>query len=507
MRIRSYVHTVFLPHAILWAAAFLVPAQSRTEWLAEWKAELWYVCHTPTAEPQSIYHQKHNEVDALSFCMGAFEDGLWLRRNHPRPTPWSVSRPGYPSRCVYSLAVLLLLSLSLAAHLPNVRRVILPSPYRNVDSPVMISRGESLWSPTPSVRFSEYQAWKNNAQQTFSNFAFYKPAVSRIQIAPNKTAELAIAGASDNLLKLLQIPLESGAFHHLTNDDAVELVLSHEAWEKYFDAAPNIVGQLVDLAGQPVLIAGVASANSWRLPGKMDGWLLENQQRLATVSSNSKGFMLAKVKDPSFILSSDGQFEITATTVGGSRIHYRCMSVAKQCRQPLALYLFALVLACLSLPATTALPLGEYPASSDRLAWTTRMRRWIFLITKISLILPIVYFVSMDLAYFSYTIHPVYAQYIQLGTTFPAFLFAFRWALRDQRKRCPVCLCLLTNPARVGQSSRTFLAWNGTELICVQGHGLLHVPDISTSWFSTQRWLYLDPSWSVLFSGAHAGTL
>ncbi len=48
--------------------------------------------------------------------------------------------------------------------------------------------------------------------------------------------------------------------------------------------------------------------------------------------------------------------------------------------------------------------------------------------------------------------------------------------------------------------SRTFLAWNGTELICVGGHGLLHVPEMPTSWFSTQRWLYLDPSWEVLFA-------
>jgi hypothetical protein len=57
----------------------------------------------------------------------------------------------------------------------------------------------------------------------------------------------------------------------------------------------------------------------------------------------------------------------------------------------------------------------------------------------------------------------------------------------------------LANPARVGQFSRNFLAWNGTELVCLSGHGLLHVPDIPTSWFSSQRWLYLDPSWSALF--------
>jgi len=36
--------------------------------------------------------------------------------------------------------------------------------------------------------------------------------------------------------------------------------------------------------------------------------------------------------------------------------------------------------------------------------------------------------------------------------------------------------------------------WNGTELICVGGHGLLLSPEIATSWFGTQRWLYSTPS-------------
>ena len=77
---------------------------------------------------------------------------------------------------------------------------------------------------------------------------------------------------------------------------------------------------------------------------------------------------------------------------------------------------------------------------------------------------------------------------------------AMRWALADQRRRCPVCLRVLSNPTRIGGPSHVFLEWYGTELICVQGHGLLYVPEIPTSCYSTQRWQYLDPSWSTLFS-------
>jgi len=69
----------------------------------------------------------------------------------------------------------------------------------------------------------------------------------------------------------------------------------------------------------------------------------------------------------------------------------------------------------------------------------------------------------------------------------------------DQRKRCPVCLRFLSDPARIGWSSQTFLEWYGSEFLCENGHGLLHVFEISSSCYSEQRWLYLDQSWAALF--------
>jgi hypothetical protein len=45
----------------------------------------------------------------------------------------------------------------------------------------------------------------------------------------------------------------------------------------------------------------------------------------------------------------------------------------------------------------------------------------------------------------------------------------------------------MAHPVEVGHPSQTFLAWNGTELVCERGHTLLHIPEIPTSWFDTQR--------------------
>jgi len=123
-----------------------------------------------------------------------------------------------------------------------------------------------------------------------------------------------------------------------------------------------------------------------------------------------------------------------------------------------------------------------------------------FLLVKIALLLAIAYFLSLDLAYCNTTSFSVGSEYVQLISSFLICLFGMRWVLLDQRHRCPVCLRRVTHPVQVGVGSRTFLGWNGTELFCMGGHTMLHVPALPTSWFSAQRWVYLDPSWQFLFS-------
>lgn len=61
-------------------------------------------------------------------------------------------------------------------------------------------------------------------------------------------------------------------------------------------------------------------------------------------------------------------------------------------------------------------------------------------------------------------------------------MFGLRWTLAEQEQRCKYCLQSLQNPARVGRPSHNLLEWNGTELNCKWGHGLLSIPEIETSW-------------------------
>jgi hypothetical protein len=155
--------------------------------------------------------------------------------------------------------------------------------------------------------------------------------------------------------------------------------------------------------------------------------------------------------------------------------------------------LLVLGTALLILPATTTFALGEYPSTLDSPTRAARLHRWLFLGIKVALILPIVFCGTLDLG-------PIIASAgIRPQATLIGYVLVFRWALIDQRRRCPVCLDLLTNPIRIGQPSHIMLDWYGTELMCSKGHGLLHVPETPTSSYSTQRWLQLDSSWKSLF--------
>ena len=255
----------------------------------------------------------------------------------------------------------------------------------------------------------------------------------------------------------------------------------------------------------------ILRAAAWLVPGPQRAeWLAEWQAELWYVKHNPARFCLGAFRDAFWIRRNSPTPNACHTF--GLESPLRCVlflavlaavSLFFFLRLPWAremfqghfilVWSFEALISLLLLPATTPLALGEYPANRHSPSGAIRLRRWIFLAIKIALLLPIVFCGSLDLA-------SIVAMAFQPHGFLVGLIVALRWALIDQRQRCPVCLRLLTNPTRIGGPSQTFLEWYGTELICAQGHGLLYVPEIPTSCYSTQRWQYLDKSWSSLFS-------
>jgi hypothetical protein len=394
------------------------------------------------------------------------------------------------------LVSIMAVSYCIALLRPSVRAELLALRYRVPQNLTMIQSARYSQDSVPTISVEQLRVWRRRKQQIFDEFAFYQIVRKPVSTASHAHAELRIARASSNLFDLLALPVRTASTGGEARADMPKLILSDAIWKREFGEDPLVSGRVVQIGLRNAVIAGVAPTGSWSLPGKVDAWLLEPD---IDAASDGAGFVVAHLTPSAAREQWSERWRMSAPTPDGTPDDFLCVSLAERTREPWDLFLFAVILAFLALPATTSLPLGEYRLSSRKLSWSTRLRRWSFLGGKIALLLPIVYLVSLDLAYMRTTLDTLSSEYIQLVSAFSICLFGLRWTLRDQRQRCPVCLGKLTHPARVGQPSRSFLSWNGTELICVGGHGLLHVPEIPTSWFSTQRWMYLDPSWEILF--------
>lgn len=508
MRNPHLFYTTRVFRTALKCASSFVPLTKREEWLREWTTELWYV--------QEAYREPSRrfpglKIEVAKFCCGAFVDAVDMWR-HEQPRARGLANPIH---CLLFFFALAAISFLLAVSLPEVRNAFTLPPYRDVRRVVLISQDCCVETSVATVELRQFLQWKRQRQSPFTDLAFYQTIRRRVRVGPHRATELTIARASENLFALLGIGASlSHRASSSQSDDADRLasvLVSERIWHNQFHGDDKIVGRLILVAGREARITGVLSQGKWRLPGDPDLWLLEKKRGLDAIPMHSKGFVLARL-GPALLPAqiepdSTESWHFSVPAENGDVLGFTCTSLAHRSRQPLGCFLFALLLAAIALPATTSLPLGEYATANHRQTWRIRLRRWIFLLLKLGLTVPMMYFAALDLAY---TIAPAQSQiaaFWQSAISFCGCLVIFRWVLRDQRLRCPVCLELLQNPARVGEPSRNFLSWNGTELICVGGHGFLHIPEIPTSWFDTQRWLYLDPSWKSLFDPHSATSL
>ena len=492
MKLRPAMVCHLLCLASLRCVSLLVPGRQRGEWWREWQSELWHVRQECTPEHGVSWIA---EREVAEFCLGSFQDAICLRAQTEQRRISHATTKGSAMQCIRLLIGLGAIGFGVALMLPGVPAMLQAPQYHDIKNLKLIRGAHYSDDSIATISAAQYQVWKQRRQELFDGFAFYQIVRQPTAGGSRLLAASQIAVASSNIFDLLGLPVRFASGK--VRSDMPTLILSDAVWRTRFGGDSQIFGRAIHIGSVDAIVGGVVPEGSWRLPKKVDAWLLESK---VDEVPDGLGFVVAHTK--SAHADWGDSWHMTAPTPDGTPDDFFCQSLTERTRGTGNIFLFAIILACLALPATTSLPLGEYRVSSRKLSWATSIRRWAFLGCKIALLMPIVYFVSLDLAHLRPAMNPATSEYIQLISAFSICLFGLRWTLRDQRQRCPVCLGKLTNPARVGQPSRSFLAWNGTELICIVGHGLLHVPEMPTSWFSEQRWLYLDSSWDVLFPEA-----
>jgi hypothetical protein len=305
-------------------------------------------------------------------------------------------------------------------------------------------------------------------QLLFDGFSHYKITQETVWAEGLPRTKWMVAQASPDFFEALHLPVRQMSGVTRDADRVPHVVLDEDTWMRDFGGQTNIVGAKLHIGSLEAEVAGITSGTSASLPGKAKAWLLGGDPRSGT---DPEEFVLGH-------LSADGYFDDGrwGLSVGGILAAF-------------------LLLVFVSRPA-----IGEYDSGSHKPSLARRTRFWAFLAAKIIFLPAIAYYASLDLSCLLVQPFSALSAYIQAASSVLLCLIGLRWAFRDQRHRCPVCLRRMTHPVEVGQPSRTFLAWSGTELVCERGHTLLHIPETTTSWFGTQRWMCLDGSWRFLFA-------
>lgn len=469
------------------AASLMVPRAERREWVAEWTGELWQV-------------QKAGlrQADTIGFSQGAVRDAFLIRWSRCRGWVQAGFARDSAVGCIMSLGTIALSGVLACFAIPAARATFMPLPYRQPGNLLMISRFNAVGREIPSIRLSEYREWTANTASLYQQLAFYAPEDATLRLRHRPAARLTVAIASANLLEVLQPDKPGVALRLRTGTGGPLLVLTQSAWARWYRSDPGLPGSTAQLRGQQVTIAGVIPDGNWRLPGHADAVLLEDSPGSEQLPATMKGFVVARIYS-SASRALRGELHSMVETRDGVVYHYACMSLTDMRSAPAEAFACCVVLALLALPVITALSLGDYPVAREALRPRLVVRRCLFVTAKFVLVATIFAAWSAAIAFGTGPNDLLSAISYQVLIAFIPLLFGFRWVLHDQRRRCPVCMRRLSHPARVGQASWSFLGWCGTEMMCSRGHGLMHIPELPTSWFGAQRWLGLDPSWIVLF--------
>ncbi len=436
-------------------ASLLVPRERRRDWSKEWLAELHYA------------QEQAGQAESFAFARGAFYDAVWQQRDFwtPKRTARLLQSPWF---CLGAMAALLLLITLASGLLPLTRLAVLPLPYRDAGRVVTIAQSATLATRT-GVLGEDVALWRSSSQ-TLESIATYR------WTRGEKTAAV-----SENFFKVLGTAVSATAADLRGCSNGACVVLSYD----YARHAGNPSSVMLD--GKRYAVAGVAPRGFWFLSPRIVMW------RIEPPAKHVRTGVVARLRADATIPEATAELSKILSDAGRDdwETLMEIAGVESRVRLVFWVFGFGLMLSALIILPVVRLRLPKWnpPAAG-------------FFAAKLALLLAAVLLAGIEFTgASSITMLGGTDEFIALS----AWLFvmgstgALAWTIADQRQRCRVCLKRLGLAAHVGCTGCLLLDWAGTELVCVEGHGMLHVPEMVACWQDPDKWTFLDETWQELF--------
>jgi hypothetical protein len=455
----------------------VVPASNRESWLHEWEAEVWYAW---TAMRQRGETPAFVRSQLREFCKGCVADAAWHRRERfDREEMFRVARnwmrsPGF---CLGALSCLILMIAVTSGFFSMTRAVLLPLPYDNAERVATVSQGGMSLAVRSGIP-AEWVGWWQRQSRLVESAATYRWL---------ETSGHSYAQVSDNFFSVLGAGPDQGrTFHRGDSTSCADCaVLSYEIGLRNDDG-------WIRLGRKSYRVIGVMPRDFWFLSRRIEVWTLSDpppKSKTGVVVRLRPEVSTKAAKMELDSIVNEAGLSLWGSLVDVSPVQERVRAVFWSFALALGL---ALVIAVAGLQSM--LPRFE-PAGCPRA---------LFFASKTGLLL-----LAVLLAGVEFTRAP---SITMIGGTdlltepLSTWLFlmgcmgALSWSIHDQRRRCRVCLRRLGMAAHVGCPGCLLLNWAGTELVCIEGHGMLHVPEMLSSWHQAEQWTALDDSWLPLFA-------
>ena len=472
-------------------AASLVPSAQRGEWQREWLAEIWH-------RWQFLFHSGlWNGSEAWGLvrnCLGVFPDAIWhfaLQDSvQNRLRAWARS----PLTCLGGLAVFLLLLALFTGGFPATRQVVSSGADHAGDRLLFIWLHPTVGGGDKELPPDIPPAWAAHSK-LLQSVAGFHVTHGRLNSTDKTSIAPLVITTEPALFKVLNADPILGA---IPSDSGV--VIDQPTWKSLFHGDPNIVGRKIEVGNESHRIAAVLPSGFEFLTRQpsvfvVSKWLSDRVNVIARTRPNVAPAQL----DRELVRISE---DVTYYFFSGQ---LRMSFVKDALWTPVRLFAIA---------ALTALLFGVWASHlrwrKIQLAWQhgrrqAAVRRGLFFTAKVSLGLAFVFVTGLEWARSQSAIlfaarDPANGP-VLLWLYIVAAMGVMFWAIADQRARCRECLRLLCFPVRIGCPGCLLLDWAGTELLCTEGHGVLHVPHMAASWDEeSERWISLDESWKSLFA-------
>ncbi len=487
--------------AVIWLAAWIVPAPLRAQWKDGWRRKIWHWANF-LAETGSL--DAHNRLVLMRSCCTAFADAFWIRfdRETFRARKRRILRS--PGACL-TACFLLLGGLLLAGGFVPAARAFFSKPVSRPDRVAVVTfkgkyvriRSEtllylgSIWRSAPDATQLALYSWGSS----WLSDNWSEVPVIESRVAPNFFPLLGVHAE----LGRLPAPADGFACAHCA-------VLSHDFWQVHFGGDRNILGRRIELDGHPMTVIGVLPRD-FELPASSTAvWTVLDDATLRFSNFISRVGAVARLR-PGATPAELQSVLIDRSENAGYRFvqaPMQVVSVQSESRALLWAYAAFLVFALASAAwVAWLLRAAAGGFGPVLLKGRKRVRWWAFFVTKSFALSATTYLlvwlaVHGLLGWLGRTVYPM-ADEVAFWTFLPLAIAVLTWSIADQQKRCRVCLRRLTMPVDVGRPGSVLLNFAGTEMVCEDGHGMLYVPESESNSLERYRWRTLDESWAELF--------